>query len=157
MLEGSKNLSWSFTSPEMFCNLQNIFLWFFKVYWIVWRFKITFLMLRSPGMSFKFSWIAWRFKINFLKFEKSWNVLQASKYFFWFFKVSWIAWRFKRTFLRFEKSWNVLKASKYFLCFLSLLDCLKVQNNFSEVWQVLKCLASFKTIFYDFLKSPGLL
>ena len=38
------------------------------------------------------------------------------------------------------------------MIFKSILDCLKVQNNFSEVWQVLECLASFKIFFYDFLK-----
>ena len=44
-------------------NHQNIFLWFLKV-----------------------SWIAKRFKKTFLKFDKSWNVLQSSKYFSLIFK-----------------------------------------------------------------------
>ena len=65
--EGLRLFSWSFTNSGMFCKLQNIFLWFFK-----------------------FSCFTRRSKITFLKFGKSWNVLQASKYFSMIFKVSWI-------------------------------------------------------------------
>ena len=55
------------------------------------------------------------------------------------------------TFLKFDKSWNVLKASKYFsMIFKSLLDCQKVQIIFSEVYQVLECIESFRIFFYDF-------
>ena len=53
----------NFTSPGMSCKLQNIFLWFLKV-----------------------SWIAWKSNIIFLKFDKSWNVLQASIYLSMIFK-----------------------------------------------------------------------
>ena len=42
------------------------------------------------------------------------------------------------------------------MIYKSTLDCQKVQNNFTEVWQVLECLASFKKIFYNFQKFPGL-
>ena len=151
----------------MSCQLQNIFLWYLKV-----------------------SWIARRSKIIFLKFDKSWNVLQASNYlsmifksllecqkvkyiflevwqvlqcfasfqiFFYEFLVSWIARRPKTTFLKFDKFWNVLPALKYFSkIFKSLLDCQKVHNIFSEVWQVLEYFGTFKIFFYDFEKSPGL-
>ena len=42
--------------------------------------------------------------------------------------------RSKIPLLKMDKSRNVLKASKYFsMIFKSLLDCQKVQNNFSEV------------------------
>ena len=51
-------------NPGMSCNLQNIFIWFLTV-----------------------SWIAWRSKITFMKIDKSWNVLQASKYFSLIFKT----------------------------------------------------------------------
>ena len=101
MPEGQKYLSWSLTSPGMSWKLQNNFLWFLKV-----------------------SWIARRSEISLLKFDKSWNVLEASKY--------------------------------YSMIFKSLLDCQKVRNIFTEVWQVLKCLASFKIFFYDFKKNLGL-
>ena len=43
---------------------------------------------------------------------------------------------------------NVEKSS--LMLFKGLLDCQKDQDNFPEVWQVLKCLASFKIFFYDF-------
>ena len=79
-------VSWSLTCPGMSCKLQNIFLWFLKVSW----------SFTSPGMScmlqniflwcLKISWIARSFKITFLKFDKSWNVLQPSKYFSMIFK-----------------------------------------------------------------------
>ena len=63
----------------------------------------------------------------------------------------------KINFLKFYKSWNVLQASKYFcMIFEYLLDCQNVQDNFSEVLQVLECLASFKIFFFDFENSPGL-
>ena len=139
-------------------KLWNIFLWFLKVSLIVRKSKIIFL-----------------------KFDKSWNVLQASEYFSMilrqlsgsltsfelycklqnifqpFFKVSLIAKRSKIIFLKFDKSWNVLQASEYFsTIFKSLMDCQKVQDNFPEVWQVMNCIASFKTFFYHFLKSPWL-
>ena len=77
-------------------------------------------------------------------------------FFLLFLKVSWIDRMFKITLLKMDKSRNVLEASKYFsMIFKSLLDCQKVQNNFSEVWQVLECLGSFKIFFYDFQKTPG--
>ena len=84
----------------------------------------------------------------------SWKIKNI---FLWFLKVSWIAWRFKITFLKFVKSWNVLETPKYFsMIFISLLDCLKVQNNFPEVWQVLECLGNSKILLYDFQKYLGL-
>ena len=61
--EGQKYLYWSFTSPGMSWKLQNIFLWFLKA-----------------------SWITRRSEISFLKFDKSWTVLEASKYFSMIFK-----------------------------------------------------------------------
>ena len=76
--------------------------------------------------------------------------------FVWFLKVSWIARRSKIIFLKFYKSWNVLQPSKYFsMIFKSILDCQKVQINFSEAWQVLKCHPTFKIYLYDFYKTPG--
>ena len=66
--------------------------------------------------------------------------------------------RFKLTFMKFDKSWNVLQSSKYYsMISKSLMDCLNVQTNFSEVWQVLECLGSLEIFFYDFQKSHGLL
>ena len=90
--------------------------------------------MTSPGMSFKLQ-----------------NI------FLWFLIVSWIASRSKIILLKFDKSWNVLQASKYLsMIFKSTLDCQKVQNNLTEVWQVLECLASFKKKFYYFQKFSGL-
>ena len=77
--------------------------------------------------------------------------------FLWFLKASWIARRSKIYFLKFEKSWDVLEPSKYFSVFFKLLlDNLKVQNNFPEVWQVLECLGNSKILLYDFQKYLGL-
>ena len=106
-------------------------------------------------------------KITLLKFYKSWNVLQASKYFLWFLQVSCIARGSKIPFLEFDKFWNVLQTSKYFsMIFKSLLECHKVKklywrkttlvlsckfqnifiwfkNNIISVWKVLKYPAGF--------------
>ena len=61
------------------------------------------------------------------------------------------------TFLKFDMALNVLQPSKYFsMIFKSILDCQKVQDDFTEVLQVLEYLASFKIFFYDFYKYPGL-
>ena len=71
--------------------------------------------------------------------------------FLWFLKDSWIVRRSKIILLKFDKSRNVWQASKYFSrIFKRLLDCQKIQDDFTEVWQVLECLASFKIFFYDF-------
>ena len=108
------------------------------------------------------------FKIFFYDFQKSPGLLEGPRYlswrlarpgmscklqkiFLWYLKVSRIARRSKNIFLNFGKSWNVLEASKYFsMIFKSLLDCQKVQDNISEVLQVLECLVSFRIFFYDF-------
>ena len=97
MPEGQKYISWSLTSLGMSCKLQNIFLWFLKV-----------------------SWIARRSKITFLKFDKSWNVLQASKYFSMIFKslldcqkVQYISWCLTGPWMS-CKLWNI------FLLFLKV-------------------------------------
>ena len=130
MPEGPRLFSWSLVIPGMSGKLQNIFLGFLKD-----------------------SWIARRSKNIFLKFDKTWNVCQASKYFSMIFKASWIARRSKIIFLKFGNSLNVWQASKYFsMIFKSLLDCQKVQDNFPDIWQVLECFTSFKIFFYDFLK-----
>ena len=86
-----------------------------------------------------------------------------------FLKVSWFAWMLRITFLKLYQSWNILQVSKYFcMIFKSHLNCLKLKNNFTEVFQILECLASFKMFFYNFswiarrlkitflnLQSPG--
>ena len=94
--EGQKYLYWSLTSPRMSWKLQNIFVWFLKALWIARRSKKLSWSLTSPAMSWKLqnnflwflkvSWIARRSEISFLKFDKSWNVLEASKYFSMIFK-----------------------------------------------------------------------
>ena len=96
MPEGPKHFSWSLASSEMSWKLQNNFLWFLKVSWIARRSKSFFWSVTSPGMSWKLqnnflwflkvSWIARRSKSFFLKCYKSWNVLEASKYFSMIFK-----------------------------------------------------------------------
>ena len=86
--EGPNWLFWSLTSPGMSLKLQNIFLWFLKV-----------------------SWIAWRSKIIFLKFYKSWNVLEASKYYSMIFISLLDCLKSKMIFLTFDKSKNVLEDS----------------------------------------------
>ena len=62
--KGPRCISWSLTSSGMSDTLQNMFLWFSKD-----------------------SWIARRSKMTFLKFDKSWNIWQASKYFSMIFKI----------------------------------------------------------------------
>ena len=72
--------------------------------------------------------------------------------FLWFLKVSWIAGMSKITFLNFYKSWNVLQSSKFFsMIFTSILDCLKLQNNFPKVTSPgMSC--ELQNIFLWFLK-----
>ena len=134
MPEDPKYLSWSLISTWMSYKLENIFLWFLKV-----------------------SCIARRSKIPFLKLNKSWNALQLQNIIFIIFKSLLDCQKVRKTFLKFSNSMNVWEASKYFsMIFESLLYCQKVQDNFPEVWQVQECLASFKILFYEFQKSPGL-
>ena len=118
----------------MSCKVQTIFLWCLKV-----------------------SWIARMSKITLLKFDKSWNVLPASKYFSMISKRVLDCQMVQDTFLKYGKSWNVLQASKYFpMTSKSLLDCKTVQDYFPDVLKALECLASLKIFFYDCSKSPGL-
>ena len=136
------------------------YLWFLKVSWIAKRSKNNFSQvwevlecLASFKICFYYlsSWIAKSSKLTFLMFDKSWNVSKASKYFSMIFKRLLDYQKVQDTFLKFDKSWNVWQASKYFsLIFKRLLDCQKVQDYFSDVWEILECLASFKTFFYDF-------
>ena len=84
----------------------------------------------------------------------SWNLKNI---FLWFLKASWIARMSETSLLKFSNYWNVLESSKYFsMTFKSLLDCQRVRNIFTEVWQVLECLGIFKIFFYDFQKPLGL-
>ena len=131
--ESPRLFTWSLKITGMSGKLPNIFLWFLND-----------------------SWTNRRSKVTSLKFDKSWNVWQASNYFSMILNVFWITRRFKMTFLKFDKSWNVWQASKYFsMIFKRLLDYQKVEDDCLEVWQVLECLPSFKIFFYDFQKTPG--
>ena len=80
---------------SIFCKHRSLASYkiFLKVSWITRMSKKT---LASPGLSLKLqniflwfitvSWIAWMSIISLQKFCKSWNVLQASKYFSMIFK-----------------------------------------------------------------------
>ena len=88
-------------------------------------------------------------------FTEVWQVLEClgifKIFFLWFLKASWIARGSEISLLKFANYWNVLESSKYFsMIFKSLLDCQRVRNIFTEVWQVLECLGIFKIFFYDF-------
>ena len=104
---------------------------FLKVSWIAKRSKTFSCSLASSAMS-------WKLQNNSL----------------WFLKASWIARGSEISLLKFYKSWNVLEASKYLsMIFKSLLDCQRVRNIFTEVWQVLKLSWKLQNIFLWFLKG----
>ena len=94
------------------------------------------------------------FKITFLKFAKSWNVVQASKYFSMIFKSLLDCQKVQDNFhevLQILKHLAIFKI--FFYDFQKFPGLPEGKNIFSEV---LKCLASFKIFLYDSYKSPGL-
>ena len=123
----------NFTSPGMSCKLQNIFLWFLKV-----------------------SWIAWKSNIIFLKFDKSWNVLQASIYFSMIFKSLLDCQKVTR-----KLSWSLTSARMsyklqiIFLWFLKVSWIVRSSNiiflKFDMSWNVLKDSKYFPMIFKSLL------
>jgi len=127
-------------------KLQNIFLWFLKVSWIVRCSKMIFLkfdkswkvLLASKYFSMIFKSVLECHKVqdNFLE------VLQASKYLLWFLKVSWNARRYRITFLKFEKSWKALKLQNIFLWFLKVSWIARRSRTtflkFDKSWKVLQ-------------------
>ena len=130
---GKEQILLNFTSPGMSCKLQNIFLWVLKV-----------------------SWIAWKSNIIFLKFDKSWNVLQASIYFSMIFKSLLDCQKVTR-----KLSWSLTSARMSYKLQIIFLWSLKVSwivrssniifLKFDMSWNVLKDSKYFPMIFKSLL------